>query len=213
MRTRLIALVLILPIPLIPGNKFKDVSSAPLSLILFRAIEIIMVNKTVRILDLSLTIHKSIEEVWQYLIDPNTIIEYCADMANGTVQLENGDNNKLCQGSKLEVVDNYKRKFVTEITVCNEPTEMKSKVIDGPSFVGSSENFQLKDLTNDGIARTELSYTWDMSGSFLFRMIQSLQFYRNIYWKYKYKSDFLRMKDILEKGGESAEHAKSEVKK
>lgn len=171
-----------------------------------------MANKTIRIVDLSVTVNRQIEEVWQYLIDPNTMIEYCADMTNGTVELENGHNNKMCQGSKLKVVDNYKRKFETEITVCNEPTEIESNVIDGPCFEGSSEKIQLKDVTDDGVARTEVSYSWDMSGSFLFRMIQSLQFYRNIYWKYKYKSDFQRMKEILEKGEESAKRADSDKK-
>eukprot|EP00558_Chaetoceros_sp_UNC1202_P002448 CAMPEP_0197241036 /NCGR_PEP_ID=MMETSP1429-20130617/7180_1 /TAXON_ID=49237 /ORGANISM="Chaetoceros sp., Strain UNC1202" /LENGTH=187 /DNA_ID=CAMNT_0042700799 /DNA_START=156 /DNA_END=719 /DNA_ORIENTATION=- len=155
-------------------------------------------KKSARILTVEVIIERSVEDVWQYLINPQHTKEYMANLSHASIELTNGINGNIQEGSNITYVDNYHRSFIENIVTVDEPNEIEGHFIAG-EYCGSIEKIRLRDVEGESGGATLVKFQWEMVGNVFFRWLQRAQFYRNWYWRGKYATDFQTLKEILEK--------------
>eukprot|EP01083_Nonionella_stella_P054560 144029_1 len=137
---------------------------------------------TVTLVQNEKVIQKPIQEVWDYLVNPNNIVKYRSHMSNGSVKLENGTNDgKLSVvGAKLHCECNDKKKTDMEVIQCDAPNKLVMKINDGP-WKGYIDTLQLDEVTkigDDKAAETIVIVSLSMEGSLVSRLMARMHLWR-----------------------------------
>jgi hypothetical protein len=159
-------------------------------------------ESTVTIVDIQEKINKPQLDVWNFLIDPTNRLRWRSHYENGSVTIENGENNKLCLGAKCTLTDNHGKQVVHEVIKFEPMSSATSKCL-GPYHKGSFTTWYLLPVERtDGSPSSEtlVRFHLEISGSSVTRLYHKLSCVKNKLATRSFEKDLRKMKRLLEEG-------------
>ena len=156
----------------------------------------------VTIVDVQEKINKPVAEIWDFLIDPTNRLRWRTHYENGSVTIENGDNNKLCLGAKCTLTDNHGKQVVHQV-IKFEPLRSATSKCLGPYHKGTYTTWYLSQATSpvgSPSSETIVRFHLEISGSWVSRLYHQLNCVRNKLATQSFEKDLSRMKNLLEQG-------------